>query len=248
MMRSLTFDGLDEIEFEEFCHDFLETLEFVNLDWRKGTGLAASPSDRGRDILCQREHVDIDGSKTLETWFVDCKHYSKGVPPEKLQNLLAWAEAERPHTALFIASGFLSNSSKDYIEQYKVKRNPPFRIKYWERPQIERMTKRKRSLLRKYDLIGIPERTVKEILDAEQEFFDKIWHKRHLMLKSKVESGEEICVPEIWKKALEAAKRLEEKYGQAQLGPYNDFEWGMLNGKLSALRWVLGDDWDFLDT
>lgn len=35
---------------------------------------------------------------------------------------------------------------------------------------------------------------------------------------------------------------------QTNLGPWNDFDWGMLNGKFSALRWVLGDKWDMLDT
>ncbi|AYE26607.1 hypothetical protein AQ870_27535 [Burkholderia pseudomallei] len=48
--------------------------------------------------------------------------------------------------------------------------------------------------------------------------------------------------------ALEAAKRTEDEVGVDNLGPWLDFERGMLNGKLSALCWILGDEWDMLDT
>jgi len=47
---------------------------------------------------------------------------------------------------------------------------------------------------------------------------------------------------------LAAAKRTEDEVGVENLGPWSDFEWGMLNGKRSALRWVMGDEWDMLDT
>jgi len=52
----------------------------------------------------------------------------------------------------------------------------------------------------------------------------------------------------IWAGALKAARRLEKKYGKENLGPYSKLDWGMINGKLSALRWIYGDEWDALYT
>ncbi len=55
-------------------------------------------------------------------------------------------------------------------------------------------------------------------------------------------------VEELLRIARPGRARVEAKCGADNLGPYGDFDWGMLHGKLSALRWVLGDEWDFLDT
>lgn len=107
-------------------------------------------------------------------------------------------------------------------------------------------------------------RKLSEILDAVDELFDKVWYGRHGLLADAVESGEtrvverddypagrydpKLIARDIWEGASKAARRVEKRYGVENLGPWNDFEWGMLNGKLSALRWVLGEEWDMLDT
>jgi hypothetical protein len=52
---------------------------------------------------------------------------------------------------------------------------------------------------------------------------------------------------DIWDGMIAGMKSAEEQYPD-ELGPWTDFEWGMLSGKLSAIRWVLGDEWDMLDT
>lgn len=244
-MERLDFDTLDETDFEEFCFGLLGELGFVNIDWRKGTGLSTSPADRGRDIEADLEKIDIDGTKHFERWFVDPKHYKRGVPPEKIQGLLAWSHAERPHTALAIASNFLSNATKDYLHDYEQNNRPPFRIKYWERPTLERLTKEKGDFLARYLLTGL--RSESEILAAEEEFFDRVWFERHHVHRHKWETGQEVVPENIRHVALEAAERVKARRPELRLCE-DEFEWGMWNGKLSALRWVLGDEWDFLDT
>lgn len=100
-----------------------------------------------------------------------------------------------------------------------------------------------------------------EILDNIDAFVEKIWFNRHCGREQLISEGKIRIVDkeeyegyspgviraDIWEGALRAAEAVRAKY-PGELGPFSDFEWGMLNGKLSALRWVLGDDWDNLDT
>ena len=108
-------------------------------------------------------------------------------------------------------------------------------------------------------------RELAELLDAEHLLFKQIWYNRHRFFRAQVESGAIKIIPreqhaesdqyrpdvvqsDVWEVALAAASATEDEVGRERLGPWSDFEWGMLNGKLSALRWVLGDEWDMLDT
>ena len=111
-------------------------------------------------------------------------------------------------------------------------------------------------------------RKASEISEAIEELTDRVWYDRHMLARHKLETGKtkiiakkdfgpqhyrdsghgRLVVDEIWAGALKSARRVEKKYGKTSLGPYSKFEWGMINGKLSALRWVFGDDWDMLDT
>ena len=132
---AVQFESLSPTDFEEFCFDLMVESGFTNVDWRKGTPKDASPADRGRDIVATLEREDVDGHRYSETWFVDCKHYERGVPPDALQGTVTWAQAERPDTVLYIASGYLTNGAKDWIAAYE-RTQPPFLVT----PAMEGMT------------------------------------------------------------------------------------------------------------
>ncbi len=105
-------------------------------------------------------------------------------------------------------------------------------------------------------------RALSEVLAYLNKLWDQIWYNRHKNREHKIASGEHklvdrwqrskaqsTTVRSVWMQAQEAARKMEEKYGLDELGPWDDFEWGMLSGKMSAIRWMLGEDWEStLDT
>lgn len=172
MEKKFSFDHLSETDFEEFCFDLLKEMDFKNVNWRKGTGKTTSPSDSGRDMECEIFVKDVDNKTNKEKWFFECKHYMKGVPPDKIQGALSWANAERPDKLVIIVSNFLSNPCKNYIVKYIDENKPPFKIKYWELKDLEELTFGKSKLMNKYKL--------SEGLD-----FIKIIHPMHIKYASK---------------------------------------------------------------
>jgi hypothetical protein len=101
-------------------------------------------------------------------------------------------------------------------------------------------------LQHKYNLTDIPIRTVKQILAAENEMFTRVWYGRKDIKRYRREG-----IPkDIIEGALRGQRDAEKRFGRKSLmdNMKTDWDWGFVSGKLSALRWVLGDEWDVLDT
>lgn len=81
-------------------------------------------------------------------------------------------------------------------------------------------------------------RNTKEIQEYLREASDKAWLSHSRLCENE----------EIENQRIENVTRILEQYRDIPDDGYTEWECGYWNGIMSALRWALGDDRDFLDT
>jgi hypothetical protein len=85
---------------------------------------------------------------------------------------------------------------------------------------------------------------------VEAELTGKLWYGRKPPSDGPLPTNLQDRPREIVEGMRRAQKRVEEQYGKDELLRHveSDFAWGMLSGKVSAIRWILGYEWDMLDS
>jgi hypothetical protein len=140
--RQIDFLKLTDEEFEELCFELLLSLNYEKVKWRKGG------ADNGRDIQAElRSHATLV-DRFNESWFFECKRYSKGVPPEQLNSKIAWADAEKPKHLVIFVSSCLTNNARIWLE--KIETDKFYKIHVLEGDQIKKLVLCFPKLVEKY--------------------------------------------------------------------------------------------------
>ena len=91
-------------------------------------------------------------------------------------------------------------------------------------------------------------RTKEEIYKYLDEAFDRVWLVRKQNLYCNLLTGQETIHLDIMDGMVKAVDEACKKWDIDFKEPVSDWDYGYWSGILAALRWVLGDEKDFLDT
>mgnify|MGYP000070720620 CR=1 FL=1 len=139
---NIDFKKLSSNEFEELCFELLLKYGFSNLIWKQGG------ADDGRDIEGELAINNSLLGEYREKYFFECKNFTKGVPPEKLNSKIAWADSENPQHLVFIISSYLTNSGINWLE--KIKSQKKYRIHVIDGKKLLAIVLKYEDLIQKY--------------------------------------------------------------------------------------------------
>ncbi len=105
------------------------------------------------------------------------------------------------------------------------------------------------DFLEEYPDLELPKmRTKDEICEYIDEAFDRVWLIRKQDMAYGILLGEETIDADTLGRCNKAIDKVCEKYNIDFQEPVTEWDYGYWSGILAALRWVMGDEKDFLDT
>jgi len=159
--EDIKFESISPISFENLCYDLVVKYGYTNVIWRKGG------ADDGRDIEAKLIFNNAIKSKQTK-WFFECKHYTKGVPPEHLNSKITWADAEQPDFLIIFCSSYISNNARDWLE--KISNSKNYEITIIEGEEIKERLLNYPELIEQYFSISRYEKLFKDIKDFKNKF------------------------------------------------------------------------------
>lgn len=102
--------------------------------------------------------------------------------------------------------------------------------------------------LKDFEDIELQPRTDEEIAEYMDEAFDRVWLVRKQNMFCNIADGTETIDPIILEQCKKAIIESCAKYNIDFYEPVSDWDYGYWSGILAALRWVLGDEKNSLDT
>lgn len=135
--------------FEKLCSAVLTESGFKNVQWFGETG-----SDKGRDILAEKDDSPVPGIDRRQRWLIQCKRYLKTkLSKAELKDLLDAAMEHSVDCVLIIVTTSVSANLRDWLA--KAKENYPFEAFIWEELDFRRQVNKLKPAL----LDAIPELT-----------------------------------------------------------------------------------------
>lgn len=164
MARFLTFENLNDEQFEELCYLLVKYLGFINVEWRK------KGADDGRDIQADYAFTNMLDESITEKYFFECKHYKNGISPEILNSKLAWADAENPDHLVIFVSSHLTTPCRRFLEKIKTRKS--YKIHTIEGVKLKELIEKNAAFIYRFDLDNDRPYIVGEIINEYKEFYD----------------------------------------------------------------------------
>jgi len=83
-----------------------------------------------------------------EKFFFECKRHKKGVPPEKLNSKIAWADAESPQHFVLILSSYISNNGQTWLD--KIRKTKHYKIHVIDGKILSKLLSQHEDIVTKY--------------------------------------------------------------------------------------------------